>query len=97
MIERIPDTDGGKAVLKLKLNEIIDHLNSFNEQVEAPLVPKSSPFTFEGFTLSSVPGYLNAPVGGYVDDTDNKIVGIIKFDRVPLHVREAFQFSQTQG
>lgn len=99
----LTDEEGGKLTLKQKVNQIISYLRHTQPEpedivtVETPVPVYDGPFSFEGFTSSPVPGFLNAPSGGYQDETGNHIIGIVKLDRVPLHVREAFQKHQAQG
>ena len=109
----IPEAEGGKEKLKqwtIESRDAINRIISYLEErakpedildVTAPTVRVSSaPFSFEGFTSSTASGFLNAPSGGYTDETGNHLVGIIKMDRVPLNVREAYrawQEGQVQG
>ena len=103
--EPIKENEGGKRVLKDKVNALIEHLMG-KEAPAAPVPEKGTdtegeakePFSFEGFSDAGVAGFLNAPQGGFTDDTGLLLVGMVKLDRVPAPVREAYRaWQQPEG
>lgn len=99
--ELLTPQEGGKQTLKQKINEIIAHLIGEDKTpVEpkkdvstdtAPIDAPVEPFECDGFTESGVTGFLNAPQGGFIDESGSPLVGMVKLDRVPSTVREAYR------
>lgn len=87
--------EGGKQTLKQKINEIIAHLHGDTKPVELKVsTDTTSPFECDGFTESGVTGFLNAPQGGFTDESGAPLIGLVKIDRVPSTVREAYRVWQ---
>lgn len=107
MIARIPDEQGGKQVLKEKLNEVIDFMNGdpyaqgnmasdakgLANEVDSEDISDSAEATPFSFEgwTQSLIDNMLVAPVDYLDETGNPIVGIVPLSKVPNEVAVAYQ------